>query len=72
MKERAYEITINPKYNGYQRRLASMVYKFFHEQIEWRASVNEELAQESHKSVIEKFKKWKVYASFKIIFGQQI
>ena len=28
-KDRAYEIAINPKYDGYQRGLASMVYQFF-------------------------------------------
>ena len=28
LKERAYEIAINHKYDGYQRGLASMVYKF--------------------------------------------
>ena len=28
LKERAYEIAINNKYDGYQRGLASMVYKF--------------------------------------------
>ena len=29
LKDRAYEVAINPKYDGYQRGLASMVYKFF-------------------------------------------
>ena len=29
LKNKAYEIAINPKYDGHQRRLASMVYKFF-------------------------------------------
>ena len=27
--DKAFEITSNPKYDGYQRRLVSMVYKFF-------------------------------------------
>ena len=31
LKERAYEIARNCKYDGYQRALASMVYKFFDE-----------------------------------------
>ena len=30
LKERAYEIAISPKYDGYKKRLASMVYKFYH------------------------------------------
>ena len=29
MRDKAYDIASNPKYDGYQRRLASMVYKFF-------------------------------------------
>ena len=29
LKYRAYEIAINSTYDGYQRRLASVVYKFF-------------------------------------------
>ena len=42
-----YEISIHPKYDGYQRGLASMVYKFFFDKKTGSgASVNEELAQE--------------------------
>ena len=29
LKEKAFEYRNNPKYDGYQRRLPSMVYKFF-------------------------------------------
>ena len=29
LKDRAYEIAMNPKYDGYQRGLASTVYTFF-------------------------------------------
>ena len=29
LNDRAYEIPRNPKYDGYQRGLASMTYKFF-------------------------------------------
>ena len=29
LKDRAFEIASNPKYDGYQRGLANMVYKFF-------------------------------------------
>ena len=28
LRDKAFEIASNPKYDGYQRRLASMVYKF--------------------------------------------
>ena len=42
---RAYEIAVNPKYDGYQRGLASMMYKFFYKKIRSGANVNEVLAQ---------------------------
>ena len=29
LRDNAFEIAINPKYDGYQRGLASMIYKFF-------------------------------------------
>ena len=63
MKDRAYENAINPKFDGYQRGLANMVYKFFDK--EQGSSVNEKLAQELHKPVIKKFKRTKIYARFK-------
>ena len=66
MKDRAYETAIkSEKYDSYQRGLASMVYKFFDKKTGSGASVNEELAQEKHKSVIKKFKRRRVYARFK-------
>ena len=71
MKDRAYEIALHLKYNGYQGGLASMVYKFFDKKIESvktsqvTANVNEVLAQKLHKPMIKKFKRRKVYARFK-------
>ena len=56
LKDRAYEITRNRNYDGYQRALACMVYKFFGKKTESGISVNEQLAQELHKPVIKKFK----------------
>ena len=49
LKEKAYEIAINRKYDGYQRELASMVHKFLIRKQESRScpapsSVNKELA----------------------------
>ena len=35
MEDMAYGISINPKYDGYQRELASMVYKFFRREEDW-------------------------------------
>ena len=31
LKNKAYEIATDPRYNGFQRALASMVWKFFNE-----------------------------------------
>ena len=46
MKDKAYEVAINSKYGGYQRGLASIVYKFFDKKTGLRESVNKKLAQE--------------------------
>ena len=68
MKDRAYEIARNRGYDGYQRALASIVYKFFDKKTGSGAiatskagiSVNEQIAEELHKPLIKKFKRWKV------------
>ena len=65
LKDIAYIITINPGYDGYQKALASMVYKLFDKKTGSVVSVNEQLAEELHKPVIKKFKGRKVYARFK-------
>ena len=73
MKIRAYEIIRNRGYDGYQRELASMVYKFFEKKTglgamatsKARISIIEQLAAELHKPVIKKFKRRKFYARFK-------
>ena len=49
---------------GYQRELASMVYKFFKKKAGSGASVREHLAQEIHEPVIKKLKIKRVYARF--------
>ena len=64
MKDRAYELARNCNYDGYQRALASLVYKFLDKKTGSRVSVNGQLAQELHKPVIKKFKRRKVYARF--------
>ena len=65
MKDRAYEIARNCEYDGYQRALANMVYKFFDKKTGSGVSVNEQLAQELHKPLIKKFKRRKIYGRFK-------
>ena len=57
-----------------------MAYKFFYDKIRSGAittskagrNVNKQLAKKLHKSVAKKFKRRKVCAKFKAIFGEQI
>ena len=68
MKDKAFKIVSDPKYDGYQRGLASMVYKFFDKKSSGSGIANEpnyQLANELHKPIIRKFKKRKVYSSFR-------
>ena len=73
LRDKAYGIANNPQYDGYQRGLASMVYKFFDTKASWPdrktvgSGVNEniKLANELHKPIIRKFNKQKVFSSFK-------
>ena len=60
----------NPKHDGYQRGLASMVYKFFDKKSKGAGIKNEtkekqQLANELDKPVIRKFRKVKVHSSFR-------
>ena len=67
-KEKAFKIASDPKYDGYQRGLASMVYTFFDKKSIGSGIINEpnyQLANELHKPIIKKFKKRKVYSSFR-------
>ena len=67
LKDKAFKIPNNPKYDGYQRGLASMAYKIFDKKSK-RSGINEpnyQLAIELHKAIIRKFKKGKVYSSFR-------
>ena len=75
LRDKAYNIASNPKYDGYQRGLASMVYKFFDKKsmgsgtakpssLERTAS-SSILADELHKPIIKKSEKRKVYSQFK-------
>ena len=66
LKNRASNIAKDPKYDGYQRGLASMGYKFFDKKICTKlAPQNQQLAEELHKPIIRKFDKRKVHAAFK-------
>ena len=72
MKDRAYKIARNPKYDGYQKGLESMVYKFFDKKTRSEVSVNDELAQELNKVVIKNSKEGNYMLGLKVIFWQQI
>ena len=59
MKDTAYEIAGNRKYDRYQRALASMICKFFDKKTRSGVSPNEQLAEELHQPVIKKIQKKK-------------
>ena len=79
LRDKAFNIGKNPKYDEYQRGLASMVYKFFDKKSPGGGVANNEikqnrrpldlatlqLAKELHKSIIRNFKKRTVYSGFK-------
>ena len=73
LRDKAYDIVSNPKNDGYQRGLASMVYKFFDKKsagsgfkkLKNTARNSSILADERHKPIIRKFNKRKVYSQFK-------
>ena len=86
LRYKAFKIASNQKYDGYQRGLASMVYKVFDKksqgsgrhssstsyrpsssafQVANNNKENIHLADELHKPIIRKFKKRKVFSSFR-------
>ena len=74
LKNKAFDTAKYPKYDGYQRELASMVYKCSNKKSKRSGAKhintklipqNEQLADELHKPIIRKFKKRKVYSTFK-------
>ena len=74
LRDKAYDIASTPKYDGYQRGLASMVYKFFDylstgsgfKKLKNTTKPSSSiLADELHKPIIRKFNTRKVYSQFK-------
>ena len=69
LRDKTFKIASDKKYDGYQRGLASMVYKFFDKKSEGSGIVNNEeniqLPDKLHKPIIRKFEKRKVYSSFR-------
>ena len=69
LRDKAFEIESDPKYDGYQRGLASMVYKFFDKQSSGRGAATEpnyQLAYELHRQIIRKFRRRKVNLSLRV------
>ena len=60
LKDRAYKIAKDRDYNGYQKALGNVVYKFLEKKTGLGISVSEQLAEELHKPVTKKCKKRKV------------
>ena len=70
LRDKAFNIAKNSKYDRYQRGLASMFYKFFDRTsagagVNISFEFNEKLAKELHKPVNRKFNKRKVYSEFR-------
>ena len=69
LRDKAFKIASDQKYDGYQIGLASMVYKFFDKKSQGSGLAsnkeNMQLADELHKPIIRKFKKRKVHSSFR-------
>ena len=69
LRDKAFKIASDQKYDGYQRGLASVVYKFFDKNSQGSGLAsnkeNIQLADELHKPIIIKFKKRKVHLSFR-------
>ena len=59
LRDKAFKITRHPKYHGYQRGLASMIYKFSNKKFSGSGVASEpnyQLANELHKQIIRKYK----------------
>ena len=81
LRDKAFNIAKDPKYDGYERGLASMVYKFFDKKTAGSGvtmlanksavkfvSQNEQLAEKLLKAIIRKFKKKKnVFGIFGVL-----
>ena len=77
-RDKAFNIAKNPNYDGYQRGLASMVYKFFDKKSKGSDVANNEikqnlqLAEELHKPIIKNLKKEQFIPDLKTIYGELI
>ena len=68
LRDKAFKTASDPKYDGYQRDLASMAYIFSIKSpqvVVLKFMSNQQLADELHKPIIRKFKRERVHSSFK-------
>ena len=68
LRDQAFKVASDPKYDSYQRGLASMINKFFDKKSRGSGvafELNYQIANELHKQIIRKFKKRKVSSSFR-------
>ena len=72
LRDEAFKIASDPKYDGYQRGLVSKVYNFFDKKSSGSSSgsgvstePNYQVSNELRRQIIRKFKRQKVYSSFK-------
>ena len=82
LSDKTFNFAKNKKHDGYQREIASMAYKCFYEKSAamranksathkgtWINTENQQWADQSHKSIIERFEKHKVYSQNLIKLG---
>ena len=68
LRDKMFKTASDPKYDGYQQGLVSLVYKFFDKKSSESGIATEpnyQFTNELHRQIIRKFKRWKVYLSFR-------
>ena len=74
LRDKGFNFAKNPKYDGYQRDLASMIFEFFDKKsngfgVNNEIKQNEQLAEELHKPIIKKLEIEEFILHLKTIFG---
>ena len=74
LRDKGFNFAKNPKNDGYQRDLASMIFGFFDKKsngvgVNNEIKQNEQLAEELHKPIIKKLKIEEFILHLKTIFG---
>ena len=71
-RDKGYDIASNPKYDGYQRGLASMVYNFFLIKSQWEVELQvlQYWLMNFIKPLLKNLKKEKYIHNLKIVYGK--